>query len=302
MSEPAKQQEPTAEQLLAKVEELRRQRRDSTPTASAGLTEEPTFQPVSVMAKCEKCGEGFTSMTFTGTAIRQRVCRRCVDREAAEQAEERQRADAEGLRAEAKAREDAIPRLLADAGANPREHGRATLENFDATAAGDMPVQYARRFVSETLAAGPYDPVKGLYLYGGTGTGKTHLAVAVLRALMLDPKWNPRDVLYDHASHLMAQIQATYGGNGDTMAVLERRFKAPVWILDDMGTERATSDVAQHLTLIFTMRAMTPTLVTSNLSPRELEESRPELVRVISRLGHGYFRHAEVKGHDRRFD
>lgn len=302
MSEAAR--EITAEELREKVESIRRQRA-TTPTEGADGTtppDEPTFQPRSVMAKCRKCGEGFTSMTWTGTAIRQTVCTPCIDREATERAAEEVAARAAAMEQARQERIDSIPALLAAAGANPREHGRATLDNFDDAAAGALPVRYARQFVAETKGAGKYDPVKGLYLYGGTGTGKTHIAVAVLRDLLLDPQWRTDQIVYDHASHLMALIQATYGGAGDTMAVLERRFKAPVWILDDLGTERATADVAQHLTLIFTMRAMTPTLVTSNLSPQQLEAQRPELVRVISRLGHSYFRHAEVRGHDRRFD
>jgi DNA replication protein DnaC len=192
--------------------------------------------------------------------------------------------------------------LLHNAGPNVAEHRDATLDSFDTAECGDMPVAAAREFIAATLASRAYDPVRGLYLWGGTGTGKTHLAVGVLRELLSDPRVKPCDVLYDHAAELMARIQDTYGTGTSTMELLERRFKARVWVLDDLGTERASDDIARHLTLIFTKRAMRPTVVTSNLAPEQFERRRPELVRVVSRLGPAYFRAVEVKGRDRRFD
>jgi DNA replication protein DnaC len=244
--------------------------------------------------KCGDCGCAFEYQTIGGIA--RTLCPPCCDRDERETEQQRNAT----RQAEAKRdREARVLELLADVGANPAEHGRATLDSYEG---GGGPVEMARRFLADIKAAGRHDPVKGLYLYGGTGTGKTHLAVAVLRDLLVGTEWGVQGAVYDHASLLMARIQATYGGKGDTMELLERRFRARVWILDDLGTERATPDVAQHLTLIFTMRAMRPTLVTSNFSPAQFEAQRPELERVVSRMGHGYFRHAEVKGHDRRFD
>jgi DNA replication protein DnaC len=232
---------------------------------------------------------------------RRTTCDRCHAEKQAEVEEQRRQAEDEGMAEARKVREAQLLELLARAGANPNEHGRATLANWDAAGATLAPVTAARQFLEEVRAAGKYEPVRGLYLYGGTGTGKTHLAVGVVRELLTDLTWRPESIVYDHAAELMSRIQSTYSG-GNTFDLLERRFDARLWVLDDLGTERGSDDVARHLTLIFTRRAMRPTLVTSNLSPAEMERHRPELARVISRLGPSYYRHAKVAGRDRRFD
>lgn len=231
-----------------------------------------------------------------------RFCDDCRPLAEAEQARQ-EAALRERERAEVVAeRTGRIHHLLKSAGANPWEHGSATLDNYDASDSGPGPIEAIRTFVSLTREAGPWTPVRGLYLFGDTGIGKTHLAVAALREFLLDPDWSPSDVVFDHAVSLIAAIQDTYNTEESTQQLLDRRINARVWILDDLGSERASEDVVQRLTLIFTERAMRPTLVTSNDAPDRLEQRHAELKRVQSRLGPAYFRTVKVKGHDRRFD
>lgn len=258
--------------------------------------------PIERTATCGRCGDSFTFNTLGLFTFRPAKCPSCAEREAVTDAALQRQAEAEAAARTKSEREYRILEYLERAGANPAEHGRSTLENFDDAEAGQLPVKYARRFVEEARAASRYDPVKGIYVHGGTGAGKTHIAVAVMRDLLMDPAFTPTDVVFDHAAELMARIQNTYGGKGDTFELLEHRFNARVWILDDLGTERSSDDVARHLTLIFTRRALRPTLVTSNLSPEQLNANRPELGRVTSRLGPAYFRYCEVRGRDRRFN
>lgn len=198
-------------------------------------------------------------------------------------------------------REARVLELIGAAGASPWEHGHATLENY-ACGESRTPLDATIRFVREAIDAGQYHPVKGLYLFGDTGCGKTHLAVAALRTLLLEESVDPSTIIFDHASGLIAEIQDTYNSGRSSWEILEHRFNAAVWILDDFGSERASEDVVKLLTLIFTRRALRPTLVTSNNHPGILEQRHPEFKRVQSRLGTKYFRTVEVKGHDRRFD
>lgn len=234
--------------------------------------------------------------------LENRYCRDCEDTNQEET--DRQRAEVDRLEREQKVRErtDKIHTLLLAAGANPWEHGNASFETYDAADSGDKPVALIREFITETKSAGVFDPVRGLYLFGDTGIGKTHLAVAALREFLLDPGWSPSDVVFDHAVSLIAKIQDTYNTGESTQQLLDKRINARVWILDDLGSERASEDVVQRLTLIFTERAMRPTLVTSNDPPDRLEQRHRELKRVQSRLGPAYFRTVRVKGRDRRFD
>ena len=224
------------------------------------------------------------------------------DREAAEEEAERQRRAAQQHAAERERRAAAVAELLHQVGANPWEHGHATLLNFDMAEAGAAPVAATRAFLDAVLTAGRYTPVTGLYLFGDTGPGKTHLAVAAARALLLEPRIDPDEIVFDHALTLIGEIQDTYSTGASTKAVIDRRINARVWILDDLGTEAPSDDVARRLTEIFTQRALRPTLVTSNVSPDQLEKRHASLSRVQSRLGPRYFRTVHVKGRDRRFD
>lgn len=284
------------------AERAQRIRRSLPSTAAAGTGSEQTPlppEPENREAGCGRCNKGFTYLHLSDAIPAPRYCRECsliVTRQEndAESAVE-QRSYQERLAG--------ILEMIDRAGANAAEHGRATLDSFDTegSPANTIALREARAFVADVLQAGPFDPVRGLYLYGETGTGKTHLAAAVLRELLLSTKMPTRDVVYDHAAELIARIQDTYSTKTSTFDVLDKRSKAKVWLLDDLGTERASSDVAQHLTLIFTKRALRPTVITSNLSPEQFEARNPELVRVGSRLGPAYFRVVEVVGRDRRF-
>lgn len=302
----------TEDDLRRKTEEARRRlglapsppSAEIRPAAADGSTSDgPAAEPVT----CARCGDTFAAPTlrigFLGRPLPlRRICEQCVEVERAER-EERERREYEEWRARRRqAREASIVETLHRAGVNVWEHGRCTLESYDASESGPGPVEAVREWLAEVRQAGQYDPVRGLYLFGGTGAGKTHLAVAAARELLLDPGFPQDGVVFDYALRLIVEIQDTYATRESTEEVLERRIKARVWILDDLGTEAPSDDVVRRLTLIFSERAGRPTLVTSNLAPDQLEARHPELYRVASRLGPAYFRAVLVQGRDRRFD
>jgi DNA replication protein DnaC len=191
--------------------------------------------------------------------------------------------------------------VLRAAGVNVWDHGAATMDSFDAKEAGSAPLEAAREFLADIRQAGKYDQVRGLYLFGDTGSGKSHIAVAVARELLMNPDIQPGEVVFDHALRLIGKIQRTYSNEESADEVLNLRINAKLWILDDLGTENPSADVVRRLTEIFTERAMRPTLVTSNVPPNELEGRHPEFFRVVSRMGPRYFRTVKVNGSDRRF-
>lgn len=260
---------------------------------------------VSVITSCERCTSPFsyTPILFNGKEVaKQRWCSSCVeaDQDRIRKLDRRQGDYSTAL--QESDRETGLRQLMADAGVNAWEHGCSSFDNFDVGESTFRPVEYARQFAEAVLGAKKFTPIRGFYLWGETGCGKTHLAVAVVRHL-IQGDYLAQRILFDHAAQLIARIQDTYGRKeASTMDVLEKRFDAGLWVLDDLGTERATDDVVRHLNVIFAERAMKPTLITSNFSPARLEAERPELMRVLSRLGPKYFRVCEVKGRDRRFD
>jgi DNA replication protein DnaC len=291
---------PTLEELAQRHKERQAQ---TSPEDDARTSE--TTEPGLVTRECGDCELAFSyePLFFKGheVAVR-RVCPACAEIRIRKSELLGQRQHEYDLQLEGVDRENAIRQILHEAGANPWEHGHATLDNFDTGECGPRPLGAAREFAAAVLGAGKYDPVRGLYLHGETGPGKTHLAAGIMRWLV-ENGYTAKRIVFDHAAGLIARIQDTYGRKDErTIDVLERRTSAGLWILDDFGTERVSDDVVRHLTVIFTERGPRPTLITSNFSPDRLDRERPELVRVVSRLGPKYFRTVEVKGRDRRFD
>lgn len=300
--QPQPRSEPTLADLKAKQDRLRAERRAQTARTA---TDDPGSMS-SQSIRCNGCDREFSVPVFQigGRPILAspgRICPDCVERRQAEAAAEAAEAERTRMEEQREWRRSQIKHLLHRAGVNAWDHGDATLENFDTSSSGASPLDAVRLFLAEARAAEKFDPVRGLYLFGGTGAGKSHLAAAVARELLLDPAYPPDSIVFDHALRLIGSIQRTYSTPESADSVLDRRINARVWILDDLGTEAPSADVVRRLTEIFTERAMRPTLVTSNLAPDKLEGRHSEFYRVVSRLGPRYFRTVQVRGSDRRF-
>ena len=186
-------------------------------------------------------------------------------------------------------------------GVNTRKHGTATLESFDDS---DSPkaLTAAQRFVEELVASSQHDRVRGLYFVGEqTGNGKSHLAVAIIRAV--HEARPDLSVVYDPADRLVTRVQDSYG-SGTTDDLIEIRRRADLYVLDDPGREKGTTDALRVLCTILDEREGAPTVITSNALPRELGTRYPNdgmWARVASRLGDAVYRYVAVVGGDRRF-
>lgn len=253
--------------------------------------------------ECERCGartEVPVLRVRGQVVIRGKLCDPCIEAAKDETQAHQRRESEEAKRLMFEKREERIRSHLKDCGANPWEHGDSTLGNFDPGESGAVPVEAAKDFVEAVRTAGQWEPVRGLYLFGDTGAGKTHLAVGALRSAILTMSSNPNELVFDHAARLITEIQDTYSTRRSAEEVIERRIDAKVWFLDDFGTEQASEDAIRRLTVIFNERAMRPTLVTSNIAPHNVLGRNPSMYRIVSRLGPEYFRRVQVKGSDRR--
>lgn len=305
-SEPLAPTEPDLSVLQARLLERRASQTESR-AASPSKSGYPGVQDVECV--CTKCGKEFAiPMWFNGpdrpVGSPPSLCeehRRELDeleasRIRSEQEEKRRQDEA------AKAKD--VLALVEEAGGNPFEFGRFTLNTFPAKPEQEKAILAAIDWKDAILASrDKYEKVRGLYLVGPTGTAKTQIMHCVLRALLEAGMKPGKDVIFDDSMSLVERIQGTYGSDESTWALLEARIAARVWILDDFMAEKPTPDVVRKLTLIFNRREGKPTGVTSNDTPDALRGRWPEEgFRLLSRFGVAQFRLVGVTGEDMRFN
>ena len=126
---------------------------------------------------------------------------------------------------------------------------------------------------------------KGLLFIGIPGDGKTHLAVAVLRAVI--EKTGAHGLFYDVRA-LLKVIRDTYNPAVRTteLDVIKPVLTAELLVLDDLGAEKTSDWVDETLNLIVNTRynERRTTIFTTNYREGEVDEkSRAEV--LVERVG-----------------
>jgi DNA replication protein DnaC len=125
----------------------------------------------------------------------------------------------------------------------------------------------------------------GLLFQGSPGTGKTHLAVAILRELA---ERKGARVLFAEQRELLKELQATFDGQGRSEAdVLTPVHEAEVLLLDDLGAGRTTpwAQDVMHDVLAHRYNRRLPTLMTTNRATGDDDQATPESPSLRDRLG-----------------
>ncbi|MBI5154380.1 ATP-binding protein [Candidatus Poribacteria bacterium] len=176
----------------------------------------------------------------------------------------------DGLQAGLGLRRARIPRRFA--GKN-----LATFKGSSRTKAGE-----ARRIAESYASSFSATEEKGLLLRGGTGTGKTHLAVGILAEVIR----RGYSGIYYNFTDLLAQFRDSYRSTTEPgeLDMLEEMDAADLLVLDDLGAEMLSDWVRDRLYLIINRRyeIARPMIITTNCDDYELRERLGP--RVVSRL------------------
>ncbi|MBA4495243.1 primosomal protein DnaI [Paenactinomyces guangxiensis] len=149
----------------------------------------------------------------------------------------------------------------------PREIQTATFETIDYDENRDEALNHALDFC---LKIANNEPVKGLYLYGPFGVGKSYIAGAVVNKLASHGIGS----LMIHMSALAVEMRDSISGKM-VSSKIETLSNVPILVLDDIGSENISPWLRDDvLSIVFhnRMSNQLPTIFTSNLTLDELQE------------------------------
>lgn len=144
----------------------------------------------------------------------------------------------------------------------PRGYQHCELTNFESNTDS---LREALRLARGFIDAFPV-PNRGLLFMGRHGVGKTHLAVAILKAVMRTK--GARGYFYE-TGDLLKLVRDTYSAGADLneMDVLRPVLSADILVLDDLGVEKTSEWVQETLGHVVNIRysERRPTVFTTNL-------------------------------------
>lgn len=129
----------------------------------------------------------------------------------------------------------------------------------------------------------------GMYIYGNSGSGKTHLTACMANKLMSQY----REVLFTNFFEISAAIRNSFKGksNDTEQNILNMIASVDFLFLDDLGTERVKKDnedmwLQEKIFEVINKRYNNkkPTIFTSNYSLQELVEDRGLMQKTVDRI------------------
>lgn len=119
-----------------------------------------------------------------------------------------------------------------------------------------------------------------VYLYGETGTGKTHVATAMFQGWLRE---EPRGVLWTSVLDALKTLREAHGESAEAMGVY---VEPKLLVLDELKLIDMTAWAREQISYVVGRRynEARATIITSNHDPLQLQEFDPT---IISRLSEG---------------
>jgi DNA replication protein DnaC len=165
----------------------------------------------------------------------------------------------------------------------PRKFLAKSLATFSVKSPRQKEIVLAARGFLQTFRGGEQDhPGKGLLLIGREGTGKTHIAVAVLKDVIARGFTG----LYWNVPELFLELRRLMNESAELTEsdLFDEARRADLLVLDDLGAERSSEYVTDRLYVLINGRYGDdmPTIVTTN---RGFDELRTQIgPRIFSRI------------------
>lgn len=128
----------------------------------------------------------------------------------------------------------------------------------------------------------------GMYIYGESGTGKTHLTACMCNELVAQY----RQCLFTNFFEISRLIRSTWNGDADSVNVVKRICEVDFLFIDDLGTEALTKNgednwLQGQVFDIINKRYNNkkPTIFSSNYSMNELITDRGMMKKTVDRIG-----------------
>lgn len=242
--------------------------------AELNLPISPSIENVPEPVKCEFCGKTLyheAVFVFNSVMCIRSTPQRCTCKKAVKYWEAFDKAEAERKAADEveKERERLLKRYKA-AGIGKR-HINCSFKNYKVDPKSEQQVRayehlkdYVLHF-DEFAADG-----RSLYIEGTYGTGKTHLATAIAKALIKKGK----TVICKTPTELLDSIRRTYDDNPylSEQQIVDRLKKVDLLIVDDFGKQKPTEwgMAIMYDILNYRYEEMLPTIITTNFNEKTL--------------------------------
>ncbi len=168
------------------------------------------------------------------------------------------------------------PGRLLESARIPARFERASFENFSLPRDNPLANESLSKAMLDARTFARHYPTAdkaGLLFMGGPGVGKTHLATAVLRALL---ERGFEGIFFDY-QNLLERIRAGYDPASGSAAreAYQAALDTDVVLLDDLGAHRVTEWVEDTVFAIINQRynARKATIVTTNLPDPDLGDA-----------------------------